>query len=99
MIPVFDIKRQNKIIGKELKIELFKAVDRGSYILGEKVTEFEKEFAKYLGVKYAVGVASGTDAISLALLALGIGPGDGVILPANSYPSVFAVTAIGAVPQ
>ncbi len=99
MIPVFDIKRQNKEIGEKLKKEIEKVVEGGLYILGPKVGEFEKEFARYLDVKYAVGVASGTDALSLALLACGVNPGDEVVLPANSYPSSFAVTAIGAVPK
>ena len=74
-------------------------IDSGIFILGPKVKEFEEKFAEYLGVKYAVGVACGTDALSLALLALDVKYGDEVILPANSYPTVFAVTAIGAMPK
>jgi dTDP-4-amino-4,6-dideoxygalactose transaminase len=74
-------------------------IGSGAYILGEKVAEFESKFAKYLGVKYAVGVASGTDAITLALLSFGIKSGDEVIMPANSYPSVFGVAATGAIPK
>ncbi|MCL4339411.1 DegT/DnrJ/EryC1/StrS family aminotransferase [Patescibacteria group bacterium] len=99
MIPVFNIKRQNKEIGEKLKKEIEKVVEGGLYILGPNVGEFEKGFARYLGVKYAVGVASGTDALSLALLACGVNPDDEVILPANSYPSSFAITAIGAIPK
>lgn len=99
MIPLFDISRQNKILKIELEKTISSVMANGIFILGKRVAEFEKEFAKYTGVKYAVGVASGTDAISLALLAVGIGRGDEVIMPANAYPSVFAVTAIGAIPK
>lgn len=99
MIRFFDISRQNKVLEKELNRAIKGVIDRGIFILGSKVEEFEKAFAKYLGVKYAVGVASGTDAISLALLSIGIDRGDEVILPANAYPTAFAVTAIGAVPR
>ncbi|MBI4990768.1 DegT/DnrJ/EryC1/StrS family aminotransferase, partial [Candidatus Gottesmanbacteria bacterium] len=99
MIPLFTLERQNKILEKELNNAIKEVVDSGIFILGPKVAEFEEKFAKYLGVKYAVGVACGTDALSLALLAVGVGSGDEVILPANAYPTVFAVTAIGAVPK
>ena len=99
MIPVFSLSRQNKIIGRQLQQAIKEVIDGGVYILGPKVEEFEKKFTDYLGVKYAVGVASGTDALSLALLTVGVEMGDEVILPANCYPSVFAVTAIGAIPQ
>ncbi len=96
MIPVFDLKRQNKELEREY-IEIFQDVLRqGLFILGEKVEEFEKKFAEYIGVKYALGVASGTDALTLSLLALGIGEGDEVIMPANSYPSAFGLAATGA---
>jgi len=99
MIPFFTLERQNKILKKELEIALEEVIKRGIFILGEKVAQFEESFAKYLGVKYAVGVASGTDAISLALLSIGVEKGDEVIIPANSYPTAFAVAAIGAVPR
>lgn len=99
MIPVFDIARQNKILKTELDQAIQSVIKSGVFILGPKVSEFEREFAAYLGVKYAVGVASGTDAISLALLAIGIRSGDEVIMPANAYPSVFAATQIGAIPK
>lgn len=65
----------------------------GRFILGENVEKFEKEFAKYVEVGHCIGVKSGTDALLLALKALGIGQGDEVILPANSYPTAFAVAA------
>ena len=99
MIRFFDITRQNKLLEKELNKAIWEVINKGNYILGEKVGEFEREFAKYLGGKFAVGVASGTDALSLSLLAIGVTRGDEVILPANAYPTVFAVAAIGAVPR
>jgi len=99
MIPLFTLERQNKILKKELEEQVAEVIRRGVFILGEKVAEFEEEFAEYLGVKYAVGVASGTDALSLALLAIGVDRGDEVILPANAYPTAFAVTSIGAIPK
>lgn len=99
MVPVFDNKLQNRKLRKELNQTIRETIDRGIFILGENVRKFEEEFARYIGVKYAVGVASGTDAITLALLASNIMIGDEVIVPANCYPSVFAVTAIGAEPR
>jgi dTDP-4-amino-4,6-dideoxygalactose transaminase len=70
-----------------------------SYILGAPVERFEREFAEYVGTEYAVGVGSGLDALRLALLALGIGAGDEVILQANTYiATALAVSEIGATP-
>ncbi len=72
---------------------------RGSFILGEEVVLFEEEFASFLGGGHAVGVASGTDAITLSLMALGIGPGDEVVVPAfTAPPTVVAVCRSGARP-
>jgi dTDP-4-amino-4,6-dideoxygalactose transaminase len=82
--------------------EAAEAIERvlrsGRYILGEEVEMFEKEFAKYVGVLFCLGVASGTDALKLAIKACGIQRGEKVILPANSYPSAFGVVESGAVP-
>ncbi|HNV85683.1 MAG TPA: DegT/DnrJ/EryC1/StrS family aminotransferase [Candidatus Omnitrophota bacterium] len=74
---------------KGFRTELLEAVDKvcasGQFILGEEVRLFEEEYAKWLGAAYAAGVGNGTDAIVLALLALGIGPGDEVIAPSHTY--------------
>lgn len=71
----------------------------GWYILGEKLEKFEKEFAAFVGSKYCVGMNSGMDALILAFRALGIGPGDEVIVPANTYiASVLGITENGATP-
>lgn len=96
MIPIFDLKRQYNTIKKELNTAFTQTSQVGQFVLGQNVSLFEKEFAKFIGVKYAVGLASGTDALTLGLKALGVGSGDEVILPANSYPSVFGVAQSGA---
>src|SRR5919202_4039012 len=71
----------------------------GRYILGPEVQAFEEEFARYLGVRHCVGVANGTDALAIALRALGVGPGDEVVVPSFTfYATVEAVAAIGARP-
>jgi len=77
--------------------ELAKLVARGDYTLGEQVAEFERRFAAMLGVRHAIGVGSGTDALKLSLKALGIGPGDEVITAANTFiATVGAIHETGA---
>jgi histidinol-phosphate/aromatic aminotransferase/cobyric acid decarboxylase-like protein len=71
----------------------------GSYVLGRHVERFEREFAEFVGVDHAIGVGSGFDALRLALLGLGVGPSDDVILPANTYiATALAVSDVGANP-
>src|SRR4051794_37718345 len=71
----------------------------GKYILGPEVKEFEREFAEYLGVAHVVGVANGTDALAIALRALGVGPGDEVVCPSLTfYATPEAVVQVGAKP-
>jgi dTDP-4-amino-4,6-dideoxygalactose transaminase len=87
----------------ELRVQLDDAIGRvlasGWYVLGPEVEAFEAEFADYVGTRHCVGVASGLDAISLSLRALGIGPGDEVLVPSNTYIATWlAVTAVGARP-
>jgi dTDP-4-amino-4,6-dideoxygalactose transaminase len=87
----------------ELKAEIDEAVmrvlDSGWYILGEEVELFEQEWATYCGANYGVGVGNGLDALHLSLLALGVGPGDEVIVPSNTYIATWlAVSQCGAVP-
>src|SRR5919112_2101626 len=79
------------------------AIDRvarsGRYILGPEVEAFEREFADYLGVRHCVGVANGTDALTIALRAVGVGPGDEVVMPSFTfYATAEGAAAIGAVP-
>src|SRR3984957_10766789 len=74
-------------------------VQRGRYILGPEVDAFEREFASYLGVRHVVGVANGTDAITIGLRALGVGPGDEVIVPSFTfYASAGGIVPTGARP-
>ena len=98
-VKSFDLTRQYQ----QLKPEIDKAIQNvcasGMFCLGEQVAKFEAEVAKYIGVNYAIGVNSGSAALNLALQALNIGPGDEVIVPANTYiATVFAVSHCGATP-
>lgn len=84
---------------EEYEAAALRVLRSGWYVLGEEVNCFEEEFAKYIGTKYAVGLASGLDALWLAFKILGIKPGDEVIVPANTYiASVMGVTINGATP-
>lgn len=98
-IQFVDLQRQYRAIQPEIDEALLRAVRRGDYILGEDTAAFEREFAAFLGVPHCLGVGDGTDALHLALLALGIGPGDEVIVQANTYiASVLAISQTGARP-
>ena len=94
-----DLKRQYYSIKDSIDTAIEEALDSGWYILGKNVEAFEKEFASYCGVNFAVSVASGTDAIHLALVACGIGENDEVITVANTaVPTVSAVREVRAIP-
>ncbi len=99
MIPFCDLQAQFRN-QEAAYLEAMAGVCRESgYILGAATTRFEREFADYLGVGHAVGVGSGTDALRLALLALGIGPGDEVLVPANTFiATALAAHQVGATP-
>ena len=98
-IPALDLKRQIAPIRQEIEAAIKQVIDNTSFILGQGVADFEQSVAKYSGAKYAVGVSNGTDAIALALIALGIEPGDGVICPTFTYyATAGAVASIGARP-
>lgn len=99
MVPFLDLQRQYRRIKEEILDATKKVYDKGVFILGEEVSTFEKEFARYCGVRYGVGVGSGTDALYLALRAAGIGEGDEVITVANSFiATALAVSFVGAKP-
>jgi dTDP-4-amino-4,6-dideoxygalactose transaminase len=91
-VPFGDLKRQSAALGEELHAAVRRVVDGGRYVLGPEVQAFEEEFAAYCGLKHCVGVASGAEALYLALVALDIGPGDEVITVANAC--MYQVTAI-----
>jgi dTDP-4-amino-4,6-dideoxygalactose transaminase len=99
MVPFNDLKRQYQGIEREILTATKGVFEKGRYILGEEVSAFEKEFARYCGVRYGVGVGSGTEALCLSLKAAGIGEGDEVITPANSFISTaLAISFTGARP-
>jgi dTDP-4-amino-4,6-dideoxygalactose transaminase len=91
-VPFLDLKIQYKSIKNEIDSAIQKVLDNTQFILGPSVADFEKEFAKAHNVKYCIGTSSGTDGNHLALWSLDIGPGDEVIIPANT----FIATAWGA---
>ncbi len=98
-IPFGDLGRSTAALRDEIDAAIGRVLDRGWYVLGEEGAEFETEFAAYCGSEHAVGVASGTDAIELALRALEIGPGDEVVTQANTcVPTVAAIERAGATP-
>lgn len=99
MIPLMNLDRQYASLQEKLDEAALRVLHSGKYILGEEVIEFEKEFANYCGVKYAVGVGNGTDALIIALQACGIKPGDEVITCAMSFFSTAeAISIVGATP-
>ena len=100
VIPLVDLKAAYGRLQAEIDAAVARVLAGGWYILGPEVSAFESEFAAYLGVEHAVGVASGTDAVLLALRALGIGPGDEVITVAHTaVATVAAIELAGATPR
>ncbi len=98
-VPFVDLSYQHQPLENEIKSAINSVIDRGDFILGEALRNFESAFASACGVTYAVGVASGTDAIALGLQACGISKGDEVIVPTNTFiATVIGVLAIGATP-
>lgn len=99
MIPFVDLNAQYQSIKGDIQEAINRVFDSSQFILGKEVQEFEKEFATYCNAAYAVGVNSGTSALHLALLALGVGPGDEVITVPNTFvATVAAVLYTGATP-
>lgn len=98
-VPYVDLARQHAALKERLIAAAGRVIDHGQFILGSEVEIFEQRFAELCGVRYAVGVNSGTDALILALLALGIGPGDEVITAPNSFiATASAIRIVGAWP-
>lgn len=99
MIPYWDYLREYSSHEPEIMETVSRVMRSGKLVLGPEVDAFEREFASYIGVRYAVGVNSGTDALFLALKALGIGTGHEVITVSNTaVPTVAAIRATGATP-
>ena len=98
-VPFVDLRWQHQPLSADLQQAITSVVERGDFVLGQAVTEFESSFAAACGMEWAVGVASGTDAIALGLKACGIGQGDEVLVPTNTFiASVIAVLQAGATP-
>lgn len=98
-IPLFDTGTPLDPLRGEIKRAVERVLDSGRFILGPEVEAFEREFAEYVGVDHAVGVGNGTDALMIALRAVGVEPGDDVIVPSFTfYATAEAVLAIGANP-
>lgn len=98
-VPFLDLKASYIELQQELDAAIKRVLVSGWYILGEEVDAFEREYASYCEAKHCVGVANGLDALHLALLALGVGTGDEVIVPSNTYIATWlAVSQCGATP-
>jgi dTDP-4-amino-4,6-dideoxygalactose transaminase len=96
---LLDLKAQHASIGAEVMAELTRLIDSQQFILGPHVAELEEKIAAYCGARYGVGCASGTDALYLSLLALGIGPGDKVVTtPYTFFATAGAIVRAGAAP-
>jgi len=98
-IPIVDLKREFSEIRSEIMRAIIRVLESQWFVLGNEVEEFEREFSHYIGAKYAIGVNSGSDALFLAVKALGVGPGDEVITVSNTYIStVDAIVRNAATP-
>ena len=98
-IALIDLKAQYESLSDELNKAALEVLSSANYILGKNVVEFEKEFAEYIGVKHAISVGNGTDALVIALKAMGIGEGDEVITtPFTFFATAESISAVGATP-
>jgi len=98
-VPFSTMQYMHQEIRDEMIEKMTEVYDKGMYILGDEVSLFEQEYANYIGTKYSVGVGNGLDALRLSLLALGVGEGDEVIVPSNTYiATVLAISYTGATP-
>jgi dTDP-4-amino-4,6-dideoxygalactose transaminase len=99
-VPFVDLQAQFHLLSGEMNRTMAEVIQKNAFIGGPYLKEFEKSFAAFCGVSHAVGVSNGTDALRLALLGCGVGPGDEVITTPNTFiATVEAVAMIGAVPR
>jgi len=98
-IPLIDLKAQYESLAEDLDKAALGVLSSANYIMGKTVTDFEKEFADFIGVKHAISVGNGTDALVLALKSMGIGEGDEVITtPFTFFATAETISAVGATP-
>lgn len=98
-VPLFDPTTPRAPLRADLRAAVHRVLDGGAFVLGPEVEAFETEFAAYLGAGHAIGVANGTEAITVALRALGVGPGDEVVVPSFTFwASAEAIPPTGATP-
>ncbi|MCA1588984.1 MAG: DegT/DnrJ/EryC1/StrS family aminotransferase [Acidobacteria bacterium] len=98
-VPLLDLTEQNRLLRPKIEAALARVLDTNAFILGPEVEALERELAEYCGTKHAIGCASGTDALLLALMALDVGPGDEVITtPYSFFATASGVTRLGATP-
>lgn len=98
-VPLFDTDTPLAPLLPEIIARVTEVIEQGQFILGPEVSAFEAELAAYVGAEHAIGVANGTDALAIALRALGVKPGDDVVVPALTfYASAEAIASIGATP-
>ena len=98
-VPFLDLSRHVAALRPELDGAHRPRARPGHFVLGDEVRSFEEEFAEFCGARHVIGVASGTDAITLALQAIGVGAGDEVVTAANTcVPTIAAIQGTGATP-
>src|SRR3954449_5828495 len=98
-VPLFDPTTPQAPLRADIRAAVHRVLDSGRFVLGPEVDAFEREWAAYLGAGHAIGVANGTEAITVALRALGVGPGDEVVVPSFTFwASAEAIPATGATP-
>ena len=98
-VPFYGHVRQYHNLKADIDAAILSVLESGKYTMGPAVSKFEGEFAQYMGMKHAIGLNSGTDALWLTFLALGVGPGDEVITTSNTFfATAEAVWLVGATP-
>jgi UDP-2-acetamido-2-deoxy-ribo-hexuluronate aminotransferase len=98
-VGLFDLTRQRDRLGLRIEARIDEVLKHGQFILGPEVTELETNLAKFAGARHAIGVSSGRDALTMSLMAMGVGPGDAVFVPGFTFSaSAAAVAPLGATP-